>query len=575
MKSIRKHPDKAYLGLDLWVPKAGLNVEGVKSALRFPYTVGQGEVRILELFKEAANHIQVPREFWQYGQHFNFEIIDLRPRSYKKVGFRSRIKLDHEMKGGKLVPTGKTYQQEAITALHGARGGVLELACGLGKTVIALQFIAEKNTPALILVDNTQLLDQWQKAVANTLSIPGGVGLIQGDSFDWKKGLVIGTYQTVAKRVAEGRWTDQMARWFGIVVGDEGHHINAPTFSYSSNCIYGYRLILSATPFRDDGLHVIAHFHMGNTIYRDLKQDLKPEITFHWTGFALDLNNAATIAGTHTIGGKLSISKLAVWFGRCRPRLDFILNRIRVRLAEGRKILVLSNSVDELVNLLAIWNGAPDLYSAVPYPTEQDVGETVPGEKLDGDELESIENRYKLLEEVLKSKHLGELKKQTTLNEMQDIELVLKMHEVGCKIEKLWNERQKDYREQLLAMPSDAGLMIRKVAVQDRMRMLKEKRVTFAIMKYGKEGLDEPTIDTVIACEPMSSRNTLQQVMGRALRKEDKKKTPVFEVMEDDIGPMIGMCKKMRGHLRHWSVDDGGPYDYTFLGYPERARKLR
>lgn len=575
MKSIRKRPDKAYLGLDLWVPKEGLNVEGVKNALRFPYTVGQGEVRTLELFREATNHIMVPREFWRYDEHFNFEVVDLRPRTYKKVGFKSRIKLDHEFKGGKLYPTGQTYQQEALESLLRARGGTLELACGKGKTIIALQFIASRNVPALILVDNTQLLEQWQKSIQANLDIPGGIGIIQGDKFDWKKGLVIGTYQTVAKRVSEKKWTDQIARWFGTLVGDEGHHINAPTFSLASNCTYGYRLILSATPYREDGLHVIAHFHMGSTVYRDLKQELKPEIYFYWTGFRLDMNDPATVAGTHTIGGKLSISKLAVWFGRCRTRLDFILGRVRERVKEGRKVLVLSNSVDELVNLLAVWNGAPDLYSSVPYPEPIDVGEEIPGEKLDTEELERIQKRYQEVLNVLNAKHLGEVKKKTTLQEKDDIELVLKMHEVGCKIEKLWNERQTEYRKQLLAMPSDAGLMIRKVDVKDRMRMLREKQVTFAIMKYGKEGLDEPTIDTVIACEPMSSRNTLQQVMGRALRKEEKKKAPIFEVMEDDIGPMIGMCKKMRGHLRHWSVDDGGPFTYTFVGYPESSRKIR
>lgn len=572
-KTIRKKADRGYLDADLWVPKPYINLDGVKKALTFEYFTGlDREVQLLHLYREHTNHLAVPREFWKESQ-FDFSVVDCRPQKYKKTGVKSRIQLDHTIKGGKLVPTGGTVQRDALAAVMLSRGGTLELACGLGKTVISLEAIARKQVPAIIAVDNEQLLTQWLKSINDFLIVPGGIGHIQGDTFDWNKSIVMATYQTLAKR--SDRISERVRRHFGLFIADEAHHINAPTFSKAANMFYGDRLALTATPKRDDGLHIISNFHIGGTIYRNLLQELKPKIYFHWTNMSLDTSDPLVMSQTCSVSGQLNISKLATYFGQWRPRLDYILSMVRERLAEGRKILVLSNSVNELVNLLALWNGAEDLYSAVPMPTPADVGETVPAERLEPKELEVVERKIADRLEVLKSPGLSEIKKLRLNQEIEQFRYFVQMHECGVKVDRLWTLRQKDYRTKLLAMPSDAGLMIHKVPAEDRMDMLHKKRVTFAISKYGKEGLDDASLDTVLLCEPMSSKNVLQQVMGRVLRRKEGKKQPVVIVLEDEITPMIGMCKKMRGHLRHWPIEDGGPYPYEFVGYPERARKIR
>jgi superfamily II DNA or RNA helicase len=95
----------------------------------------------------------------------------------------------------------------------------------------------------------------------------------------------------------------------------------------------------------------------------------------------------------------------------------------------------------------------------------------------------------------------------------------------------------------------------------------------FAVSKYGREGLDSPDLDTIITCEPMSSHNSLQQFMGRVLRKKEGKHRPVIVFLEDDIGPMMGMCNTLRRHLREWAVDEGGPYHYENIGHPTSFRR--
>lgn len=563
-------PDLGYIDCNLHVPKSAINVDGVKRALTFEYFEGQGrERKELALYQETPSHLVVPREFWPPGS-FPFQVIDLRPQTYRKVNIWSNIKLDHEIRAGHLQPTGQTCQQEALKALLACRGGILHLACGRGKSIIAMEAMAQLKMPALVVVDNTNLLKQWQGEIAKHLVVPDGVGLIQAGVFDWKKAIVLATYHTLAARAND--MPEEVRRWFGVGFWDECHHVNAPVFSKSANLFYGRRYGLTATPKRDDGLHIIHEFNFGDVFYRDLMQTIKPRIYFAWTGLTPDVSNPQVAAAIRMRNGELSLSKLSTYYGQWQPRLDFVLGQVQKAHAEGRKILVLSNSVNGLINMLALWNGRQDLYTDIPMPTPAEVGEVLPPRRL---ETEVKTASMAALQTLYQKQTTTPVSRKNELAVQIDrLETALKQHEVATKIDRLLTERQTAYLKKLLAMPSNAGLMIYKVPSVDRLKMLREKDVTFAIMKYGKEGLDEPSLDTVFT-EPMSSRAMLQQVMGRVQRRKEGKKPPVFIVFEDNVGPIIGMCKKMRMHLRRWPVEQAGPYTYEFVGYPPNMRKGR
>lgn len=452
--------------------------------------------------------------------------------------------------------------------------GIVVHNCGKGKTVIALEAIARLQTPALIIVDNMQLLSQWLRAIQKFLDVPGGVGLVGDGEFDWEgRFIVLATYQTLAAKIGSMDLPDKFRRWFGVGFYDEAHHVNAPTFSRSADLIFERRYGLTATPKRDDGLHVIHEFHFGSSFFRDLKQELRPRIYFYWTGLELDMTDPTTVANTHTVAGELNLSMLAVWFGQWQQRLQTILMQVRAAYKEGRKILVLSNSIDELINLLALWNGAPSLYTDIPQPPLL-AGE-VPPKELTVIERANLERELVRLRAVLNSPTTTTTTQTEVMGKIDHIEQEIAAHDTWRRVSRILRKEEQLYRDQLLAMPSDAGLMIHKVPTAERTRMLQEKAITFAVMKYGKEGLDEPSIDTIALCEPTSSRNAIQQIMGRALRRKQNKKTPVFMIFEDNISPILNMCKKMRMHLRKWPVEDGGPYPYEFVGYPNSARRLR
>lgn len=567
MKLLKRDPDKGYLDTWLWVPKNQINLEGTKRALTFTF-VERESVTTLSLWKEVENHLLVPRAFWDPAE-VNFKVVDARFLFFPSTNIQSHIQLDF------LTPE-ETVQRDAVEALQKANGGILQLSCGKGKSIVALELITRMKVPALIIVDNTQLLLQWRDLILGKggakgfLALtPEEVGLIQAEVFDWKKPIVLATYQTLANRAEF--LPEEVRRWFGIVIWDEGHHLSAPTFSKTADLFHGYRLGLTATPKRRDGLHIIYDFHLGKVVFKDLKQELKPRIYFMWTGLDINNNNALVAQKTRDKNGELHISKLSTFFGQWRERLDLILTEIEKAVAANRKILVLSNSVDALINMYALWTNYPKLYTDIPVPTEVDVGEVIPPMALDETRLKAIYRVLPAINAQLTDKALNPVKRQNLEAKKKDLEHAIKAHKVSEKVAAELRIRQKKFLKELLEKKDQAGLMIYKVKPEVRAAMLRTKQVTFAVMKYGREGLDEQSIDTIIVCEPMSSRNNLQQVMGRALRKKSGKKSPMIIFFEDNIGPMIGMCQNLRRHLREWSSEEGGPFEYEMVGYPRSA----
>lgn len=565
MRLIVRDPHKGYVDTAMWIPKGFVNVEGIKNALTFQFFENR-EPTLLQLWRETDHHLVVPREFYR-ADEFGVPMVDCRPLSFPTVNIESRIVLDAKRPH-------LTVQRDALAALLSARGGVLELACGLGKTVIALELISRLHVPALIVVDNTQLLVQWQKEITKFLNVPfEEIGLIGSGVFDWKKPIVMGTYQTLAKLAPT--FPEEARRWFGVTIWDEGHHVAAPTFSKSVDLFYGRRYALTATPERADGLNVIVDFHIGPTIYKNKHQDLHPDIAFLWSGFELDQTDPKVMEQVCDRNGALHIGKLAGYFGQWRDRLEFIVGELRKLHNNKRRILVLSYSIAEVVNLLALWNNIPQPYSDIPIPTPADVKETVPGIYLEEEKIRSLQRSLGGISEQLKDSTLNPVKRGNLEKTRKEILYRLKAHAVWRKLDLELKKRQRAYIKDLLKRThqGNAGLLIQHVKPGVRIKMLESKSIVFAIMKFGREGLDCAALDTLFACEPLSDPGGLEQLLGRIQRLCAGKQQPKAIFVEDAIGLMVGMCNKMRSHLRSWPVEQGGPYDWTRPGHPQENLK--
>lgn len=570
MKIIQRQRDKAYLDTWLWIPKEYVNVDGTKRSLTFLIAEAGGTARELRLWKETVDHLLVPRALWRTTE-LPYPVIDCRPQRFAEIDFKSNIKLDHLPGVGGLLPTGNTTQRQALDALTHNPGGILQLACGKGKTVVFLELVTRLRVPTLVIIDNTTLLEQWRGEVNKMLTVPGGVGLIQADVFDWKHGLVLSTYHTIAARADS--MTEEVRRWFGLIGWDEGHHISAPTFAKSADLFYGKRVALTATPTRVDGTHVVYEFHVGPVVFKDLSQAIKPRIYFKWTGFEVDASDPTT--NIRDRNQDVHLVKLFAHLGGMRARLNSIVADIEEAKAQNRrKILVLSNSIPSILNIATLLLKGPtaSLYSDIPTPQPHEVGESLIPLDLSDVERRRKQRSIDQLHKVLEDQSLNPIKQEQYRNKLAELEMLMARCRVFDKIQSELRRRQMAFiRDLQKYMGSDVGVMIGDIKAEERMRYTHNSRVLLAIMKYGKEGLDAPTIDTVLVIDPFSQRNGLQQLLGRVARASADKLEPVVVFYEDSVRPLIAMCQKLKKHLTEWSQEEGGPFTYQLINNP-RAR---
>jgi superfamily II DNA or RNA helicase len=160
---------------------------------------------------------------------------------------------------GTLVP--REYQSAAAQAVIDHGGGVVVIPTGQGKTVVALHLVERLQTPALILVHTGVLLAQTAARIREHLGIePGIIG--EGK---WKPAPVtVAMVQTLSARGDCG-----LRDFFGVVVQDEAHHVPAETFAEVVQLFNArYRVGLTATPLRKDGLHPILFSVIGPIVYQ-------------------------------------------------------------------------------------------------------------------------------------------------------------------------------------------------------------------------------------------------------------------------------------------------------------------
>src|SRR5206468_11134537 len=138
--------------------------------------------------------------------------------------------------------------------------GLVVLPTGTGKTFVAVLAIARAGRPALVVTPTIDLLNQWYGELS--LAFGGTVGIMGGGYHDIQP-LTVTTYDSAHIHVE--RWGNR----FGLLVFDECHHL--PGASYMNAAIASlapYRMGLTATPERTDGLETVLEDLIGPVVYR-------------------------------------------------------------------------------------------------------------------------------------------------------------------------------------------------------------------------------------------------------------------------------------------------------------------
>ncbi len=179
----------------------------------------------------------------------------------------------------------RSYQKDAVHDILRKQFGVLVAGTGSGKTVMALEVIAQRRQPSLILVHSRELMYQWEERVRQFLGIKAG--LIGDSKFDIQP-LSIAIVNTARKRL------DELTPCFGHLVVDECHRVPASLFTEVVQRFDSYFMLgLSATAYRrEDGLTRLIYLYMGDRSHevdpRKLAESgavMKPEFIQRSTDF--------------------------------------------------------------------------------------------------------------------------------------------------------------------------------------------------------------------------------------------------------------------------------------------------
>ncbi len=171
-----------------------------------------------------------------------------------------------------LRPT-QIQARDAFLSLHSEKSenplcqqGVICLSTGLGKTVTALSIAHSLRAKTLIIVHKDDLVVGWTKDIQKCFG-DIDIGLIKAGK---KK---IGEFVTIATPQTLNRLPDafkqELYNTFSLVIHDEVHRCASTHFSISSNFNSRYKLGLSATPERNDGLTKVINFYFGEMCYYD------------------------------------------------------------------------------------------------------------------------------------------------------------------------------------------------------------------------------------------------------------------------------------------------------------------
>lgn len=156
----------------------------------------------------------------------------------------------------------RPYQRAAINAIHevinkGHNRGLITLATGLGKTLVAATFIAEylddkPDAKVLVLAHMSDLVRQLDRACWSQFSKFTDTHVwTDGEKPAYSEGVTFATWQSVASAFRGGM---PLSGHFDLVVVDECHHAPSESFrTLLTDLTPQFLLGVTATPWRGDG----------------------------------------------------------------------------------------------------------------------------------------------------------------------------------------------------------------------------------------------------------------------------------------------------------------------------------
>ena len=219
-------------------------------------------------------------------------------------------------------------------------GGILELPCGYGKTVLSLKIIADLKKKTLILVHKEFLMNQWIERITEFMP-SARVGKIQGPIYEVEgKDIVIGMIQTLHSR----DFPTEAFSPFGLTIIDEVHRIGSEEFSKTLlKTVTPYMLGISATVERKDRLTKILYMFIGEKIYTVERKD---DDQVNIMSIEFKTNDREFNETEYDFRGSPKYSTMITKLCEYGPRSDFIVSVIQdlLKTYPEKQIMVLAHN---------------------------------------------------------------------------------------------------------------------------------------------------------------------------------------------------------------------------------------
>ena len=226
-----------------------------------------------------------------------------------------------------------------------AIGGLLQIYCGGGKTILAIYLACILKLKTLIIVHQEFLMEQWKERIRDFTNAT--VGIIQQSKFEKDNDITIGMLQTILSRDYE---PDEFKN-YGLVIYDEVHHLGSNMFSkILMKTSAKYTIGLSATPERLDGMTKIINWFCGDILYK-LKRNCTYKVLVKKIYYTSTKNDFKELLKKYNGRMTPDTIKMKTNLINIETRNNLIIDVINILKLKGRKIFIFSERVEHLISL--------------------------------------------------------------------------------------------------------------------------------------------------------------------------------------------------------------------------------
>ena len=284
------------------------------------------------IYRESSSKIYLPR-FYGISNFGEVKRSTIHPGDDISIDFAGSLRPIQ-------MPVVEAYVNAVSNQGFGG-GGLLELPCAFGKTVLSLNIIARLRKKTLVIVNKEFLLNQWVERISQFLP-DAKVGRIQGSEIDIEgKDIVIGMLQSISMK----DYDPVVFSSFGLTIIDEVHHISSEVFSRALfKIVSKYMLGLSATMERKDGTTYVFKQFLGEVVFKGERDEGEHDVevrAIEYVSRDAEFNRVEC-----DFRGKPKYSTMIVKLCEYGDRSDFIVKVIHdlVKEQPGAQIMILAHN---------------------------------------------------------------------------------------------------------------------------------------------------------------------------------------------------------------------------------------